>query len=132
MENPSPQTIQGGNNRYYDIHITDFQLHVLEPRKPLTLTRSIFKSIRNKEPGRARTTDFEINKEGEITFRFDFSTEDKKRIIEAQNQGKTVRILMPKNGAPIYMGADMIEFLQAQDKETLNRIFGNKTASSLA
>lgn len=98
---------------YYDITLTDFQFHHIEPRKPLTFGRSVLRSIRNGQPGRVHTTDFSVSKDGKITFRLRFPLEDQKRIAEAQKQGKTIRILMPKNGVPVFWSKDLIEFLQA-------------------
>jgi len=107
---------------YHDVLLTDIQMHVVEPRKPLPWYRTILKSFRNKKPGRFFTKDFSMIKKDktfEARVSFPLPEEIRKQMEEAQKSGKKIRLWMPKNGIPVYPGKDVIEFLKARNKNRL-------------
>lgn len=111
---------------YYDILLSDIQLHNTLPRKPLPWYRAIIKSFRNKKPGRFYTKDFSVEKTNETSkFRLSIplSKEIEEKVEEANKLGKKIRIITPENGIPIYLGKDTIEFLKSKQGKRLTNKF---------
>lgn len=107
---------------YQDVFLTDIQMHVVEPRKPLPWYRAILKSFRNKKPGRFFSKAFsmtEKDKTFEANVRFPLPEKVRKQMEEAQKSGKKIRLWMPKDGIPIYPGKDVIEFLNSRRRRRL-------------
>jgi len=101
-------------DKYYDIFLTDVQMHVVEPRKPIPWYRVISRSLINRKPGRFYTTHFEMNdKERTIKLSFPPSPKTQQQTEEAKKKGKTIRFITPKNGIPVCLGKDVIEKLEA-------------------
>ena len=117
---------QKKKTEYYDVLLTDVQMHVTEPRKPLSWYRAILKSLRSKKAGRFFTKDFSIIKKDkafESRARFPISEQVRKQIEEAQKSGKKIRLWVPKKGIPVYLGKDAIEFLKSKrGKRLTNRL----------
>jgi len=110
-------------NEYYNIFLTDIQIHAIEPRKPIPWYRAILKSFRNRKPGRFYTTHFEMNdKNRAIKLIFPPSLKVKQQMKEAKKLGKKIRFILPKNGVPVYLGKDAIEKLEAEKRKQKKKI----------
>lgn len=65
---------------------------------------------------------------------FPIPPEMKKEIEEAKKEGKEIRFMLPRGGAPVYFSDDLIEKLRAEArkekrrKETLDKALGDDNA----
>ncbi len=109
------------NQKYLDILFTDIKLHTIKPRKPVSLGRKISKSITSKKAGRAFSRNIKITKDGKLELSIPLGKEFIDALEKARKQGKQLRIIMPKNGIPVYFGKDVIERLQAVVKRQRKR-----------
>ena len=109
------------NGEYQDILITDFQLHVVKPRKPTPWYRVVLKAIRSKKKQRAYTTDLRKDAQGNPLIVYSLPPEIQKQMAEAERTGKKIRFILPKGGAPVYMGKDLIEYLKARQREVFDK-----------
>lgn len=75
-------------------------------------------SIKNKKPGRAFTTDLKNLDDGQPEFAFDLGPEFQKLEEQAKAEGKTLRLLYPKGGVPIFAGKSAIEFQKARKQRS--------------
>jgi len=109
---------------YHTIFITDLQLHVLKPRKPLPWYRVAMKAIRSELAHRAHTTQFYMspNESQPSTITFPFPQETIAEMERATAQGKKIRFIIPDKGIPIYPGKDMLEYMAAKRNKILKRI----------
>lgn len=99
--------------KHVDIFITNIQLHVTEPRSPISPGRAIEKAVRSKKEHRSHTTDFKMKGDGKMRFIFHNPELDELRK-KYEAEGKTVRFWMPKGGAPMYLGKDSVEFIKSK------------------
>ncbi len=90
------------------IILTHTECHVTKPRKPLSILRIAEKCLRNGKPAKAFTKDFTMRKNGSSEITFDLLPKDiqKKAIKSGQ---KFIKVFAPKNGLPIYAGADTLQ-----------------------
>jgi len=109
---------QEKKSEYYDVFLTDFQMHVTEPRKPLPWYRAILKSFRNKKPGRFYTKNakININKDGTFETTIPLSPTIQEEIKKAKNSGKKIRFVIPEEGIPIFAGKDLVEKIKTDRK----------------
>jgi hypothetical protein len=105
---------------FYDIILTDIQLHVQKTCNTRSLYRAAVKSIRNKKPGRAYTSAIKMMPDGRFQIRFD-SPDMQKQIAAAERAGKTIRFLIPRGGLPVFVGKDTIEFIKAHPNICKNK-----------
>ena len=105
-----------------DILLTDIQLHMAAPRKPLSPTRVIEKSLKKKKPGRWFSKNLpKPNKDGTLTLPILEDSNLFKYIEKLKVEGKKFRILVPKSGLFVYAGKDTIEFIEAQKKRAFDK-----------
>lgn len=104
---------------YYDIILTDIRFHIAKKRKPLHWYRAMMKSIHNKRLGRFYVNKAKPNQDGTFGFELSLPEEIQTQISNAQLAGKKIRILMPKDGIPIYPGGDTLEYIKAHGKQGL-------------
>jgi len=106
-------------NKYLDIFLTDIQLHTNPAVNPKPFDRQIMKSVRSGKPGRVYNKllppSDEDRKNGKFKINLMYLPEIQRAQVEAQKQGKTLRIRYPKDGLKVYAGADTIEFLKARE-----------------
>lgn len=100
--------------KFIDILVTDINLHTIKPRKPVSLGRKISKSITSGKSERAFSSEIKIVKDGTVEFAIPLGDEV---FLKAKKQGKQLRIMMPKEGIPIFPGDDVIERLKAKVKK---------------
>jgi hypothetical protein len=104
-----------------DIILTDIQLHVAKPRKPLSADRAITKSVKNQVAGRFYRKDLSVSKEGKFQLPL-FLQEEMRKIQEHYaREGKSVRFLMPKEGLKVYLGKDTKEHIEAQKRKRVDK-----------
>ncbi len=102
----------------YEIILTDIQLHTIRHTNPPSILRQIFRSLKNKmSPGRfygkiLRTED------GKVRFAVPMSKDLQEQFDISRRLGRPIRILMPKDGIPVYLGKDSIEKLKAEQRKT--------------
>ncbi|MFZ2975897.1 MAG: hypothetical protein WA055_04720 [Candidatus Moraniibacteriota bacterium] len=106
------------NNKFIDIQLTDIQLHVIKPRKPISLGRAIDKSLKSKKGGRAQSRDISNSKNNEFTFSISLG---KELLEKAKQEGKQIRFILPESGISIIPGKDMIEYIKAQKKKVFDK-----------
>lgn len=108
-------------NKYLDIVLTDIQLHTNKHSHPKPFDRQLAKSLRNGKPGRVYNTlpppkqsPEDIKSNG---FKMNLMSlpEIQRAAVEAQKQGKILRVFYPKNGLPVYAGNDTVEFIKARE-----------------
>jgi len=106
-------------DEYYDVFLTDFQMHVTKPRKPLPWYRAILKSFRNKKPGRFYTKNakIDINEDGTFETAIPLLPTIQEEIKKAKKSGKKVRFIIPKEGVPIFAGKDLVEKMKSDRKK---------------
>lgn len=104
-------------DKYYDVILTDVQLHTQIPPKPKPLFRSILQSMRNNKPGRTYSSNISFDDSGTFQFSIPLESKTGQEMLRAQKAGKKIRIFMPKSGLPVYLGKDMIEKLDAEKKK---------------
>lgn len=95
---------------YVDVILTDIQLHRQKPTNPKPMAEVFHKASLNGKPGRAYGTDVKANPDGTFTMALPLYGKLKK----AAESGKQLRFHMPKDGLPIYLGQDALEFIAAQ------------------
>lgn len=110
MENEKP-------TEYRDIILTDIQLHTTEIRKPVPWYRAIWRSIKNKMPGRFYGRDIQFTKDGRPRFVFDLPPALKKEMKEAEKAGQKIRFWRHKDGIPVLFSKDTIERLKANEEK---------------
>jgi len=111
---------------YYDIYLTDMQLHVAKPTNPPSFLRQILKSFRKGgKPGRVYHSGLTPNPDGK-TFHFSMplSKDLKEKVEFARRIGKEPRFIIPKGGIPVYLGKDSIEKIESLKKKGLLNIDG--------
>ena len=99
-------------NKSCNILLTDIQIHATKPRKPTSQYRAILKSLKNKKPGRFYTKNFDGKKAI-----FDLPPKIKREMEKAEKSGKKIRLFMPKEGLPIFVGKDLKEKLEAKNRK---------------
>lgn len=106
-------------DEYHDVFLTDFQMHVSEPRKPLPWYRAIFKSFRNKKPGRFYVKDakIDISEDGTFETSIPLPPATQEEIKKARIAGKKIRFIVPEEGVPIFAGKDVIEKIKSDRKK---------------
>jgi len=106
---------------YYDIVLTDIQLHVQKPRNPDPFWRKMAKFFRTGNTERVFDGKIIKTKNEQNRFTMDFTSGLDEAIKIAQGQGKKfIRIFAPKNAVPICAGKDVMEFLEARKR--INKI----------
>ncbi len=117
-------------NKYYNVLLTDLQLHTTKPQNPTPWYKAIFRSFRNKKPGRFYVEKFSSQNDGSLeTTLINLAKHDpefQKQMEIAKKSGKKIRIIVPPN-LPIYPGKDLIEKLKAERKKhrPLTRVWRN-------
>lgn len=108
---------------YYDVVLTDIQLHVQKMSSPAPLVRAIEKTIHAGKPrGRAYgKVDGADEKARTIHFTIPLEEKIQTGINEAMIQGKKIRFLVPKTGLPIYAGKDTLEKIEADNRKKNKR-----------
>ena len=109
------------NDQFIDIILTDLQMHVTKPRKPVSLGRSIKKTLTSKKDGRAYSRDMSVSKNGKFTFSIPLGKEFYKLKEKAEREGKQLRLLIPGFGLYVFTGKDMIEYIKAQKKTAFDK-----------
>ena len=104
-------------NKYYDIILTDIQLHYQQPANPKSAFRKIFKSIKTNKPGRFFGTIIPHSQNKNLMMSSTLNPQTIKEIQDAQKLGKKIRIIIPKEDIPIYAGKDLIEKLKADKRK---------------
>ena len=104
-------------NNYHYITLTDIQVHVQKPRKPLPWYRAIIKALKNKKPGRFYSTEMTTKKDGSTTVSFSLPPKIQREMEETEKAGKIVKLLVPKDGLPIHAGPDTIEKIEAEKRK---------------
>lgn len=106
-----------------EVILTDIQLHIVKPRKPLTPARAIEKSLRNGKPGRFYSKNITPTPAEPGAFEFSIPlSEDMLKLKEKlEKEGKEVRFSLPTGGLNIYAGKDTIEFIEAQKKKRVDK-----------
>jgi len=106
-------------DEYHEVFLTDFQMHVSEPRKPLPWYRAILKSFRNKKPGRfyAKNAKTDINEDGTFETSIPLPPATQEEIKKAKMSGKKIRFITPEGGIPIFAGKDLIEKVKSDRKK---------------
>lgn len=108
---------------YYDILLTDIQLHVTKPTNPPSLFRQVLKSFQKGGlPGRAYHSGITPGKDGTFHFTMPLSKDIKERMEFAKRIGKKPRLLMPKSGILVYLGRDAIEKIEADKKKLADKL----------
>ena len=97
-------------DEYHDVFLTDFQMHISEPRKPLPWYRAILKSFRNKKTGRFYTKNAktDINENGTFETSIPLPPATQEEIKKAKMSGKKIRFIIPEEGVPIFAGKDLV------------------------
>ena len=108
--------------KYHDIVLTNIQLHTIQPRKPRSFLRTIFKSLRSGKPGRVYSRDISIGKNGEARLAIPLPPDEMMKIEEARKAGKIIRFFIPKTGLPVFYGKDLIDRIEADKRRALKRI----------
>jgi hypothetical protein len=113
MDNQQPE------KKVIEVYVTDSQLHTVEPRKPSPWYRAIMKTLNSskKEPGRFYTKDFKALPDGTFKMIFDMPPEMKKKLEEAEKNGQEIRFILPPGGAPVFLGKDALEKLEADKRK---------------
>lgn len=106
-------------NCYY-IYLTDFIFHHQIPVNPKSWHRTVEKSFRSNKSGRlyghqAPTFKFE---NGKVEFMLPLPPDMQEQIKNAQAAGKSIVLVMPEEGVPIYLGKDLMEKVKAD----MNRV----------
>lgn len=111
---------QNNKPKYYDIILTDIQIHTAMSRKPVSFGRAVSKAIDTDRPGRVHSKDIKAHSDGTMSFSLPLPKEVELQIKKAREAGMVVRFLVPKEGLPVYLGEDAIKKMQAdQLKEKL-------------
>lgn len=109
-------------DKYYDIILTDLQLHAVKPTNPPSLWRQVLRSLRNGlKPGRAYGKVVKTDN-GEFRFEIPMTKDLQEQMDVAKRLGKEVRFFMPKGGIPVYPGPDTIQRINADRKKMINRL----------
>ena len=107
-------------NKYYNVLLTDLQLHTTKPQNPTPWYRTIFRSFRNKKPGRFYAEGFSIQNDDGIQATLLKLLKANPRFQQhmkvAEKLGKEIRIIIPNN-LPIFLGKGAIEKLKAKRKK---------------
>jgi len=107
-------------NKYYNVLLTDLQLHTTKPQNPTPWYRTIFRSFRNKKPGRFYAEDFSSQNDGTLQMTLiNLAKHDpsfQKQMEIAEKLGKEIRIIIPNN-LPIFLSKDAIEKLKSERKK---------------
>jgi len=106
-------------NKYYNVLLTDFQLHTTKPQNPTPWYRTIFRSFRNKKPGRfyvenAKTI---INEDGTFEMTLPLSPIIQEKIKEAERSGEKIRFVVGEEGVPVFAGKDLVEKIKSNRKK---------------
>ncbi len=110
-------------DNYYNIYLTDIQLHVTKPTNPPSFFRQILKSFKKGgQPGRVYSSDMTPNKDGTFRFSVPLSKDVQEKIELARRLGKEPRFMMPKDGIPIYPGKDVIQRIEADKKKLADKL----------
>lgn len=111
------------NNKkqFIDVYLTDVQMHVTKPRKPISLGRALAKSLKSKKGGRVQSRNINISKNNEFTFSVPLGKELTELIEKAKQEGKQVRLITPKSGLPIFLGQDTVENIKARKRKVFDR-----------
>ena len=110
------------NQKNVAIILTDIQLHVVEPRKPLLAGRVIEKSQRNNKPDRwFKKFSPKIEKYGELTLPILEGSDLSEYIKKLKAEGKRFRIFIPKSGLMVYAGKDTVEYVEAQKRRAFDK-----------
>lgn len=96
------------SQEYFDIVLTDIQLHVQKPKHPAPFDRGIVKSIRNQKAGRTHTAQKLAATEVAFPLSFQNEIEELER-----TTGKKVRIFIHAQGLPLKVGADTTQWVKA-------------------
>ena len=108
---------------YYDIYLTDIQLHVAKPTNPPSFFRQILKSFKKGgQPGRVYHSGLTSNADGTFSFALPFSKNIKEKIEFARRIGKEPRFFMPKGGLYVYAGPDTIQKIEADKKKLIDKL----------
>lgn len=99
-----------------EIYIYDLQMHAVEPRKTKSWYLKVLEAIKTKQSQRAYTKDLQVNKDDKFTAVFPTPPELEKIIKESEAKGKKVNFILPKGGAPVYAGKDLVEKMEADRK----------------
>ncbi|MBP7060696.1 MAG: hypothetical protein KBA91_01810 [Candidatus Moranbacteria bacterium] len=111
------------DQKIVDIVLTDIQLHIVKPRKPISPARAIEKSLRNGKSGRfySKSVTPTPNEPGVFRFSVPLSKDMLNLKEKLEKEGKEVRFVLPPGGLNIYAGKDTIEFIEAQKKKRVDK-----------
>lgn len=103
------------SDKYYDVILTDVQLHAVEPTNPKPWYRVLDQAFRTKKPGRFYAK-LKRNTDGKISFSLPIPPNIQQEMKAAQKAGKILRILTPKGGIPTLLSKDGEEKMKALKK----------------
>lgn len=124
--------VKKDGQKYKIIYLTDLKLHTARKKPTLSLGKKIRESFQNKTPGRVYDhlpKPLEMQKDNSFVLRaLQFDPDFMKMVQEEEAKGYKVLIGMPKEGVPVLLGEDTIEFLDSKNgKRLLRKLDRNKT-----
>ena len=112
------------------IQLTDMALHTTEKRSTLSIWKKIKESIRTKRSGRFFGAVMKNNLSTDINLTMEDISNDPefiKSVLEENRKGRKVYVSVPKNGIPVVLGRDTIEFMNSKNgKRILRKIMKEK------
>lgn len=116
MENTVPQTAPV---KYKVIQLTDFKLHTMPKRPTPSFGKEVRKAFQHNTPGRVYSTlPKPMVPKNDNSFILDILKLDPdfvKMVQEEEAKGYKVLISVPKEGVPVFLGEDTVEFLKSKN-----------------
>lgn len=111
--------------KYKIIHLTDFKLHSTHKNPTPSTGKKISKSFQNKMPGRIYTSlpkSLAVKNDNSFILEaLKLDSDFVKMVQEEEAKGYKVLISIPKEGVPVYLGEDTIEFIKSKNGQRLIR-----------
>jgi hypothetical protein len=109
------------NEKELLIILTDVTLHTNPTRKPTSFARGLAKSVRSGLPGRTyvNQTPNAVQEDAGTTLEMEIPFDDEVRVVieRAKSMGKQIRLVMPKEGVPVFLGKDAVEKFAALNRQ---------------
>jgi hypothetical protein len=109
------------NEKELLIILTDITLHTNPTRKPASFARGLSKSVRSRLPGRTYVNQPPevVQEGGAVNLEMEIPFDDEMRAVieRAKELGKQIRLVMPKDGVPVFLGKDAVEKFAALNRQ---------------
>lgn len=117
--------VKKDGQKYKVIYLTDLKLHTAPKRQTPSFGKKVRESFQNNTPGRIYDhlpKPLEMQNDNSFIFRaLQFDPDFMKMVQEEEAKGYKVLIGMPKEGVPVLLGEDAIEFLDSKNGKRLLR-----------